>query len=318
MNLKTLAIDKSNAMSNIYIRDIDIVYEADASRPIVYYIMNSNNQWNLFFCKLFQLQDNQFIDTHIKEITRERINKEMKLRWVCRKFLNKLRRLVGISYKNAYTLDLCTCIDDITTKRVIIRVDNCQWVSTVNEMQQVILSHLTKIDMHTYCPEMPRNPYTNIPFTAHQLMLIYMQMYEFKLHNYVCEFAKRYFNIDSFKYYNHTELQGNAYSVALTKMNDSQLETFIQNILHYNEGDDERDDRLRLIKLVRFDSKVPLHVKKAIVKLYLLKDNRPVHDIPFLNAYNIHLRPASTKRTIRKVKRPRLPMRSDIIDVSFM
>lgn len=149
----------------------------------------------------------------------ELLAKELRLRWIAQKFIARLRERVYARRIVGADADLCTTEPVPPHAAIYVRdiVSRSMYVFHVKTITNMIRNALNYSNYGIACPQPPKNPYTNKPWSYNQLMTICSQIiayahvslrinhpadiYEFRL----CEYdAAKYF----LKHADRLNLQG--------------------------------------------------------------------------------------------------------------
>lgn len=218
--------------------------------------------------------------------TRDRINHiqywilaELRIRYyawkLCLKLKNKCARK---KYpQNDTLLDFTTPVDSLDdSNTVYVYKKNNYWVFSVSEIKKILMASLTQRYISESRPKIPCNPYTNIDFSFGQLMSIYLQIGHLKLHPYIHNYAKRYFDIKQFFFFNRIELSNCATKGYLETLNSD----YLYEIAEYFEYPFD-------MILKRVD--IPADIKRGILKRVMNDEPiKNVFDLPICSVYNIH------------------------------
>ena len=219
------------------------------------------------------------------------INHELKIRYFAWKFYYKIKNkiLKKQEPQNETLLDFTTLVSE-DKNPVYVYSRFKYWIYSINEIKNIILQNLLKCDLSEPQPLAPCNAYTNEILTFGQMMNIYLQIGHLKLHPYIHSYAKRYFDLTMFSFYNNNELSNNA-----VKHHLSQLD----NIYLYEISEYFKDPVEEILK--RHD--IPLFVKHGIMKKFIMEEPvvDEIHKSPLFSLYNISQK---GKRKMRKAKKP--------------
>lgn len=252
--------------------------------------------YGYFLASIYKLQSNIFLEDTRRRYIIYWILKDLELRNICRKFVLKLKNKIKDKYPQNYTLlDLQTSVHDLDIP-VYIMGGKKYWVLSSGEIKKIFKRSLLINDMTEAQPKTPCNPYTNEELNLSQLMHIYMQIGHLKLNTDIHNFAKRYFDIKLFKFYNHVELTENATKEYINTMSNSEL----------NDASNYVHESMAII-LKRSD--LPIDIKKSFFKKYLIGE--PMNkSSPLLWKYNINIEHKQRKNKNRRVRRARRVNRS--------
>lgn len=108
----------------------------------------------------------------------ELLAKELRLRWIARKFIARLRERVYARRIIGADCDLYTTepVRSYAAVKVRDRLSRCMYVFDVKTATTLIRSGLNYSNFGIACPLAPKNPYTNKPWSTTQLMVICSQV----------------------------------------------------------------------------------------------------------------------------------------------
>jgi hypothetical protein len=108
----------------------------------------------------------------------ELLAKELKLRWVARKFVARLRERVYARRTVGADCDLYTTLPVPAHSQVVVRdrTSRTQYVFHVKTAIENIRTGLMYSNYGIACPQAPKNPYTNKPWSYAQLLTIVSQI----------------------------------------------------------------------------------------------------------------------------------------------
>ena len=248
--------------------------------------------YGYFLAYIYEFQSNIFIDDVKKTYIVYWILKELELKNICRKFVLKLKNKIKDKYpQNNTLLDLQTSVNDLDVP-VCITNGKKYWILSSDEIKKTFRRSLLTNDMTEAQPKTPSNPYTNEELNLSQLVHIYMQIGHLKLDTNIHNYAKRYFEIKLFKFFNNIELTDNATKEYINSLSNSEL----------NDASNYVHEPMATI-LKRYD--LPIDIKKSFFKKYLIGE--PVNkSSPLLWKYNINIeneQPINKNRKLRRARR---------------
>lgn len=202
---------------------------------------------------------------------------ELRIRYYAWKLCLKLRRMVlkTKQAQNDTLLDFTTPTQSLTDA-VYVYVNNKYWIFSISEITNIFLASLRQRHVSEHQPNVPCNPYTNIQFTPSQMMNIYLQIGHLKLHPYIHNYAKRYFDIQMFTFFNKIELSNGATKEYLKTLHNDYLREIAEFFEYPFDVILKRDD-------------IPVDVKRGFLKRVI--NNEPmkqIFDLPMCSLYNIH------------------------------
>jgi hypothetical protein len=132
----------------------------------------------------------------------ELLAKELRLRWIARKFVARLRERVYARRTIGADADLCTTIPvpDYAAVFVRDRLSRCRYVFHVKAISTLIRNSLNYSNFGIACPQVPKNPFTNKPWSYSQLISITSQILSY---SYLSCFKKHDATIYDFRICNH-------------------------------------------------------------------------------------------------------------------
>lgn len=247
--------------------------------------------YGYFIASVLKLKSHLFLSDDMKVYITYWILKDLEMRTICRKFILKLRnKIKDKSPQNETLLDLQTKTSDYKNP-VYIYKNNKYWIFSSDEIRRFFRRSLLINDMTESIPKTPSNPYTNEELHLYQLMHVYMQIGHLKLDENIHNYAKRYFDISLFKFYNNIELTNNATKEYLKTMTSREL-VDASGFVHESMS----------IILKRED--LPIDIKRCILKKYLIGEPLK-RNAPLLWRYNINIEGEQNvkSRTYRRVRR---------------
>ena len=186
-------------------------------------IIYQSKGYGYFLASFYKLQSNIFINDIQKTYITYWVLKELELKNICRKFVLKLKNKIKDKHpQNNTLLDLQTPVNDLDIP-VYITSKKKYWVLSSDEIKKTVRRSLLTNDMTEAQPKIPCNPYTNEELNLAQLVHIYMQIGHLKLDTNIHNYAKRYFDITLFKFFNNVELTNNATKEYINTMSKNEL-----------------------------------------------------------------------------------------------
>lgn len=254
-----------------------------------------------FVAGILAYKKNPFIQQEQKSYIIYWIRKDLKIRWIARKFYLKLKNNIirKANPQNSMLLDFETPSNDHTNPVYIYsnHIGGKYWVYTVGEIKKIILYSLLQCDCSESLPKVPCNVYTNEELSSSQLMNIYLQIGHLKLHPLIHSYAQRYFDLKLFQFYNNTEL---------TNLSTKQYLKFLSHPYLLELSAYFEKSVADILK--RGD--IPDDVKRGVLKRVM--SNEPIrNDLPLFTLHNINLSSSYTHTTkIRRYRRARRPVRT--------
>lgn len=252
-----------------------------------------NRGFGAFIMNALSIKHNEFINIHQREYLMYWVLQEMKIRCLAWKLILKLQNnvLKNKSAQNQYLLDLDTPSQEY--KYPVYIFSNLKyWIFSIDEIRKCFLMHLSQSDMYESSPRHPINPYTNEQLSTAQLLHIYLQIGHLKLHPYIHSYARRYFDISLFHFFNKSELESDASKDYIKSLDGEGLQLLCEYYVNSP------------VSKIISSSHIPLDVKKGILKRII--NEEPLHTLesPLFLHYNISMNPNLKPRKMRKARRP--------------
>ena len=286
-------------MNAPFLSPIDNLPEPQKSMILSLSFIYKTKGYGHFLAMFFLIkQNNQFIEQNKIQYILYWVRREIVLRSIAMRFVLKLKNKIFQKNQpqNETLLDLSTDTCDVRDP-VYVYSKLKYWVFSVNEIKNIMLASLKQSEFSESSPKVPCNVYTNEEFSESQLMSIYMQIGHLKIHPHIHNYAKRYFDMKRFIFYNKAELTNSATKNYLKDMSSDYLQE-VSTFFH------EPFESL----LKRAD--IPVEMKRGILKRVM--NEEPMHDLsdsPMLWFYNIKLNKHKVKKP-RKMRRARRPNRN--------
>ena len=226
---------------------------------------------------------------------------ELKIRCIAWKLYTRLKNKVRNKHpaQNETLLDLATNVSDVENP-VYVYSHFKYWVFSMHELKNIILHNLKQSDISEPSPTIPCNAYTNERFSPEQLMNIYLQIGHLKLHPYIHSYARRYFDLRMYLFYNKTELTNDATKTYLKSINTMYMNTIST---YFNDN----------ISSILQRTDIPLDMKRGIIRKEMLSEPMDgVYESPLYCYYGIHNKHKHQKKTPRRHRRAIRPPPRDI------
>lgn len=168
MNTRTYCIVDSpvppyiGVLKSMYRSLIDTEYKRDGLRGV----------YKSFYCNITQ---NMFLKPYYKLILKKWFENQKRMRWLCTKFIYKLR---GVRKKNSVSvnstyLDLSEVSDPRSDSDIRLLCDSKVFTFSKNEMVNLFETSLRTHDYGDPIPKLPSNPYTQVEFKMNQIVYIF-------------------------------------------------------------------------------------------------------------------------------------------------
>lgn len=139
-------------------------------------------------------------DTHLKVTTLLYTYNKLNL------LLDKIKYTWKKKHRHVYNTETLLLEPFETSNAVQIMENNTIYQFTIKELQQIFLKSLTYSDHLLSAPMHPKNPYTNITFSLHNIYNILFLINRYKPHNFIQSYLQCNCNLELYSMYNSLPL----------------------------------------------------------------------------------------------------------------
>lgn len=184
-----------------------------------------------YFYNYNHIDNNIFITGDQKEDIKNFMGKNMRIRNICRKFINNIRRSILCNHKSINDIDLLlNDIDDLDgNEKVQLYENGKKYIFSQSDIKSIFLNSLHESSEGWPLPKIPKNPYTNLDFSKEQLKKLSRAVMD---RPFVMSMFMEYdYNIDKMKSYHINYFKRKAIDNEFRELNDMDIAFTMKTII---------------------------------------------------------------------------------------
>ena len=198
-----------------------------------------------YFYYYNELDNNPFLDKELKDKFKRFIERNSKLRCICRKFMMKCKDSILRSHESINNIDLLlNNIDDIDSSDKIELYENGRkYIFSSGDIKNIFVNSLSESSDGWPLPKVPKNPYTNLEFTNEQLRKLLTIITDKPL--IIVLFEEYGFDIEAMKTYHLSYFKKLAINDEYSELDDDEkrwsITTLVNKFTNYNINQENID-----------------------------------------------------------------------------